>query len=512
MKRVAMFGLICTVLLTGIPWHGVRAEPVLGMADPTLVMPDPEPMISMDFKDASLKDILKVFSIQSRLNFIASQAVQDRKMTLYLDKVPLNKAMEKLFDANNLSYELDRTSDIFIVKDWGAPVRETITKIYALRYTSLPNSNIRREINKNLASGGGSTQGGGDIVAVVKNVLSANGKVVENTRTNSIIVTDIPKQFEIIDSIIAKLDVPIPEVMLEVEMLDVLKATVDKMGVYFPDSIMSLDMSANSRMTKFPFGNKAQNGQDWTLEMDDASATGWEFDPWRASHFGPTVFSFLNANFALNLIKQQTDTKTLARPRIMTLNHETAEIKIVTQETVGQSEVRQGEGTASTTTVTAERFETGVTMRVTPQINMETGEITMFVMPSVKDVSSSSLTEFNTKDPEERTTKSVITVKDGETIIIGGLIHNAFNEIKRQAPGLGDIPILGALFRHRNKDRDRERELLVFITPRIVRDPRFKIASSTPMPVMPEREQARSYDDFNRDAVVATSLNELDRY
>ena len=76
-----------------------------------------EVTISMDFKDAGLKDILKVFSMQSGLNFIASQAVEDRKITLYLDKVSVNEAMDNLFKANNLSYELDADSKIIIVKD-----------------------------------------------------------------------------------------------------------------------------------------------------------------------------------------------------------------------------------------------------------------------------------------------------------------------------------------------------------------------------------------------------------
>ena len=86
-----------------------------------------EPAISMDFKDANLKDILKAFSIQSGLNFIASEAVQERKVTLYLDNVPLTQAMDKIFSANNLSYELDKDANIFVVKEWGKMETETVT-------------------------------------------------------------------------------------------------------------------------------------------------------------------------------------------------------------------------------------------------------------------------------------------------------------------------------------------------------------------------------------------------
>ncbi|TRZ95936.1 hypothetical protein D4R78_02235, partial [bacterium] len=89
--------------------------------------------ISMDLQDASLKDILKLLSQQSGLNFIASKAVQDRDITLYMDNVPIKEAMDKLFSANNLSYELDKKANIFIVKDWGEPQIETITKVFPLK-------------------------------------------------------------------------------------------------------------------------------------------------------------------------------------------------------------------------------------------------------------------------------------------------------------------------------------------------------------------------------------------
>jgi type II secretory pathway component GspD/PulD (secretin) len=99
----------------------------------TPVLPGGETTISMDFKDASLKDILKVFSIQAGMNFIASEAVQDRKITLYMDKVPLSQAMDKIFSANNLSYELDNKANIFVVKEWGKMETETVTKVFFLK-------------------------------------------------------------------------------------------------------------------------------------------------------------------------------------------------------------------------------------------------------------------------------------------------------------------------------------------------------------------------------------------
>ena len=138
MKRNLTLGIIIGVFLLTffIPHMQVKAE------NEDLWLSEIEPEISMDFKDANLKDVLKAFSIQSGLNFIASGAVEDRKITLYLEKVPLEKAMVKLFKANNLAYELDRDSNIFIVKDLGKPRMELITRVFNLQYATVSTSSL----------------------------------------------------------------------------------------------------------------------------------------------------------------------------------------------------------------------------------------------------------------------------------------------------------------------------------------------------------------------------------
>ncbi|MDP2923166.1 MAG: secretin N-terminal domain-containing protein [Candidatus Omnitrophota bacterium] len=475
-------------------------------ADLPLPFTSQEPNISMDFQDANLKDILKVFSMQSGLNFIASEAVQERKITLYLDKVPLSQTMDNLFKANNLSYELDKEANIFTVKDWGKPQIETVTKVFNLKYATVSSSPLKAEISNYIggqgegSSTGGGTQAGGDsgITHAVKKILSEFGSVIEDSRTNSLIVIDIPSRMSMIAQTIAALDVPVPQVMLEVEMLDVSKNTVDKLGFKFGQTPITLNflIQGASVPSKFPWG----------------------------SLFGDTGKGITNGSFGVNtnttssavstyqvlldFLKTQSDTKYLARPRILTLNNETAEIKIATQEAVGSITNTQGQGTASSTTTSAERIETGVTLRVTPQINPETGEITMFVVPTVKDTSTSTLSS-SYKDPEERSTKSMVRIKDGETVIIGGLIRNDTSQTITKLPILGDIPVLGALFRHKNKDRDRERELLVFITPHIITDASIKLAQAKKT-TLPQREQ-NTLSAIDRQGIIDTSLNSFEK-
>ena len=493
-------------------------------ADSKLPSPDSQVTISMDFKDADLKDILKAFSIQSGLNFIASEAVQERKITLYLEHVPLDKAMDKLFKANNLSYELDRDANIFIVKDWGKLQFETVTRVFFFKYATVYSSSLRGEISREMgasttsttssvstgttgtsSSNLGSQQEESGITQVVRKLLSENGSVIEDFRTNSLIVIDVPSRMLTITQTIAALDVPVPQIMLEVEMLDVSKNTVDKMGLKFgqtPITLNTIWQGASVPSSKFPFGSFINPSKSLTDGLFGIN-TGADKSP-------VSTYSIM-----LDFLKTQTDTKYLARPRILTLNNQTAEIKITTQETVGvTTSTTTTEGTAQTQQGEPERVETGVSLRVTPQVNLDTGEITMFIIPTVKDTSTStfliqgSSSQFF-KDPEERSTKSVVRIKDGETVIIGGLIRNENVETITKLPLLGDIPVLGAFFRHKDRSKGRERELLVFITPHIIKEPGIKLAQAKKV-MLTEREQD-AVSGVSRGFEISTSLDTLEK-
>ena len=466
-----------------------------------------EPIISIDFQDVSIKDVLKMLSMQSGMNFIASEAVADRKITLYLDKVPLSQAMDKIFSANNLSYELDSKANIFVVKDWGKMEVETITKVFYLKHATVSSSSLMSEASTNTdsntttstsTSAKWKSESESGITSSVKKLLSPNGSLVEDFRTNSLIVTDTPARIKVITQVIASLDIEIPQIMLEVEMLDVSKNSIDKLGVKFGQTPFTAIIFGASASMGFPYGSSGK--------ILNAAKGSMNINPGSIDSEGNATGSPYTAQ--MDFLKTQSDTKVLARPRIMTLNNETAEIKITTDEAVGEITDTQGQGTASSTTTSAERVETGVSLRVTPQINSDNGEITMYVYPKVKDATTST---FNTayKDPEERSTKSIVRIKDGETVVIGGLIRHDRSETLTKLPVLGDIPVIGAMFRHRNKDKDKERELLVFITPHIINSGQVKMEQMQRFS-LPIREQS-AVTNVNRDYLINSSLNNFDK-
>lgn len=487
-------------------------------ADAQAPAPGSEITISMDFKDVSLKDLLKVFSIQSGLNFIASEAVSDREITLYLDKVPLDKAMDKIFKANNLSYEMDQESNIFWVKDWGKPEIETVTRVFYLKHATVSSSSLKEEMSKAMKNsfaftpgttglGGGAAaseesgkwavEGETGISKAVKKLLSEKGSLIEDYRTNSLIVSDVPKRVEMISAMVAALDIPAPQVILEVEMLDVSKNTLEKIGVKFGDittsaNLLAATITGASRQTGFPL--KGYNPSD--------SRTAGTFTD-GTINFGGTAGTY---QILLNFIRAQTDTKFLARPRLLTTNNEPATIMIVTNEVIGTTQEVSSGGDVTVSTTSAERTETGVALLVTPQINMDAKEITMFIMPSVSEAVASNFTGF--RDPEKRVTKSLVRVKDGETVVIGGLIRRDLSQTVTKVPFLGDIPIFGALFRHKNQEKGKERELLVFITPHIVKENTPKLAQAKKIP-LPLREQDTA-SGVGRDLIIKNSLSSFE--
>jgi type IV pilus assembly protein PilQ len=432
---------------------------------------DTSKSIFIDVKGVSLINVLKIISQQSNLSFIASQDVADKRITLFLNKVPLDQALGMVLDANGLTYEMQHDSNVFVVKAKDKTAKHLITKVFQLKYASVSLSKLNNTISISGAAGSSSATSSvalvsslgsersssnskaGSLEEVLQDSLSPDGKVVEDPRTNSLVITDVPSQFSIIESTIANLDVPIPQILIEVEMVDVSKTTADQLGITY--GATPLTFTGGSKAENFPFG-PAPKG---------TPAAGAGFD---AS--GMTA--------ALNFIASTTDARTLARPRILTLNNQTAQIEISTEQAISvepsSTSTSLGSSGSSVTTNTVERATTGVILKVTPQANLFTREITMAVSPKVIDiilsqVQSTAVGSSKVFDPETRGSDSILKLKDGQTMVIGGLMTTQYNNVVTKLPFLGDLPLIGGAFRSANKQKT-DRELIIFLTPHIIDD------------------------------------------
>lgn len=455
--------------------------------------------IFIDVKGASLANILKIISQQSGLSFAAAQEVADKQITLYLNKVPLKQALQMVLDANGLTYEMQKDSNVFVVKKKEGGTKNLITKVYQLKYATVPSSPLNSTISIGSSGGGGGASSGG-LATVVKNSLSPDGKVVEDIRTNSLIITDVPSQFDVIESTIAKLDVPVPQVLIEVEMLDVSKSTADRLGITYGAS--PLTFSGGTESVGWPFWRTPPGSLGTSSSSSSSSSSGATPGPGSVSAAGLTA--------TLNFLTTNTDAHTLARPRILTLNNVTAQIQISTNQAISINATTTT-GTASQTSFTPERYTTGVILKVTPQANLLTREVTMAVSPKVIDVILSQVqppagsAQGSIFDPETRGSDSILKLKDGQSMVIGGLMTNQNNNTITKLPFLGDLPLIGGAFRSRGKSKS-ERELIIFLTPHIIDDTNQSALKGDNSSISPQ-EALDMQDASNHAQEINNSLN-----
>ncbi len=428
--------------------------------------------ISINSRDTSLTDVLKIFSQQAGLNFISAAEVSNKKVTIFLEKVPTEEALEKILDANDLTYEMTANSNVFIVKP--KEKDKTVTKVFPLKFASVSTS----KMNGKDATGG--------IKAALDAIKSKDGKLQEDPRTNSFIISDVPEQFPLIEETIAKLDVPVVQILIEVEILDVSKGNSEKIGVLYGQT--PLTFRGGSRETLVPFNqnfilNKMNNGgapyklasgsdsSDSSSGGSGSSSSGSDSGPANSLQFTPGILDFSGMTAALDFLKSQADTHSLASPKILTLNNQTGHIEVGGDRTVGVSATESTSTTGTTKTETAITKPVKVMLDVTPQANLTTGEIVLKVSPQIDDTSDSGIRVNGTNviDVESRKTDSILKVKNGETVIIGGLLRKQRIVDISKLPFLGDLPVIGGPFRHKSVI-ETERELIIFITPKIAND------------------------------------------
>jgi len=397
---------------------------------------DGQKRISLDFQDVALKQILKIFSQQAGMNFVASENVQDKKVTLFMDKVTIEDALNSILGANGFILEKQEGTNIYMVKDSGVSNIALQTKIYKLSYATVSGAGVGEE---------DSSQG---IEIIMQNLLSPNGKLVIDSRTNSLLITDTPAALKQIEDVLKELDVKTQQVLISAEIMEVSVDTLKRIGIEWGSSTGQLmSYGAGTRSTYWPFKE------------------GLFKDVTKTATIGSVDFSSFAA--VLQAIKTDANTNYLARPRLLTLNNRTAEMKITKNAAVATTTVTISEGGSPQTTTALERYEVGTTLKVTPHINKD-DYVTLTIEPEISRVRASAFGSGN-YDPLTRSSKSSIMVKDGETIVIAGLISREDSDSNRKTPFLGEIPIVGKMFDRDEKQRS-DTEILVFITTQIIKD------------------------------------------
>lgn len=438
--RIFVFVLIAGLtIVSGPPFcFGGQAKPTEAE-----VVTTENKLVSMDFQDVPMKEILKIFSQQAGINFVASENIQDKKVTLFLDKVTVEDALNAILGANGLTFEQRPNTNIYMVKDTGVSTADLQTKIYKLSYATVSGASIGEDKSEGIEK-------------VLQELLSPSGKLIADSRTNSVLITDTPATLTKIEGVLKELDVKTLQVMISAEILEVAVDTLKRLGVdWGSDTGQLMTYGAGSRSTYWPFKESLFKGATETASIG--------------------TVSFASFTAVLKAIKTDSTTQYLARPRLLTLNNRPAEMRITKNAAVASSTVTTaGEGLTQATQ-SLERYEVGTILKVTPHINKD-DYITMTVEPEVSRVKVSTWSS-NYFDPFTRSAKTTIMVKDGETIVIAGLISREDSDSNRRVPFLGEVPIFGSMF-SRDEKQKSDTEVLIFITPHIIREEGAALATA----------------------------------
>jgi type II secretory pathway component GspD/PulD (secretin) len=209
----------------------------------------------------------------------------------------------------------------------------------------------------------------------------------------------------------------------------------------------------------------------------------------------------------LKAIQTDTDTKILARPKVLTLDNESAVIRLTAEEAIGFQTASQSQ--TGTTTAEPERTTTGVVLVVTPQVN-EHNYITMLVEPTVTKTIASKITapsgQATPRDPKTRSSRTMVRVRSGDTLVVGGLIDHSEEESLQQVPVLSGIPFIGEVFKNTDIN-NAATEVIVFMTPRILDEPSEGQLAAAPQSPLGLREQEAP--GRQQDAIERT-LNDLE--
>jgi type IV pilus assembly protein PilQ len=420
--------------------------------------------IDVDFQATDLRSVLRLVADAGGLNLVIDPSVPpDARVDLKLTQVPWDQVFETVVKAHQLTYELDGV--VVRVLSSAAMQREyeARQKFLALRADAEASQNIQvRAFRLNYARGA-------DLDKILRSsVLSKHGETRFDERTNTLIVIDGPERLAAAADLLGKLDAPQPQVEIEGRIVETDLNSARSLGVQWGViGRVSQDLG-NTTGLGFPnsgaiAGRAGENQLPGDAGQSDSGRAGTAVNLpviGATSALGISMGAIngaFNLDLALSALQNHGKLKILSTPRITTQNNQ-------------EAEVAQGfevpYQVSSNNTVTVQFRDAALTLTVTPQItNANTVIMRIALSNGFPD-----FTRAVNGNPSIRTQRAatVVQVSDGTTAVIGGVMASRESQSTSSTPGVARIPLLGWLFQ-RHDDANESQELLIFITPHILR-------------------------------------------
>ncbi|MBR7236413.1 type IV pilus secretin PilQ [Neisseria meningitidis] len=413
--------------------------------------------ISLDFQDVEIRTILQILAKESGMNIVASDSVNG-KMTLSLKDVPWDQALDLVMQARNL--DMRQQGNIVNI----APRDELLAKDKAFLQAEKDIANLGALYSQNFQLKYKNVEefrsilrlDNADTTGNRNTLVSGRGSVLIDPATNTLIVTDTRSVIEKFRKLIDELDVPAQQVMIEARIVEAADGFSRDLGVKFGATgkkKLKNDTSAFGWGVNSGFGGDDKWGAETKINLPITAAAN-SISLVRAISSGAL-------NLELSASESLSKTKTLANPRVLTQNRKEAKIESGYEIPFTVTSIANG---GSSTNTELKKAVLGLT--VTPNITPD-GQIIMTVKinkdsPAQCASGNQTILCISTKNLNTQA-----MVENGGTLIVGGIYEEDNGNTLTKVPLLGDIPVIGNLFKTRGKKTDR-RELLIFITPRIM--------------------------------------------
>jgi len=378
-------------------------------------------LVDLDLKDADMKDVARALSRISGKNIIVSDDVK-AKVAMRVKNMNWKEALNMILETYGLTMLEKKNYIVITTFEKRRAVEESgdlQTKIITLNFVDIT------AIQKTLAS-----------------MLSKRGKIETDARTNSLVITDIPEVVNTMEKVAFQLDTKTPQVMIEAMMLTVKLNDDEKLGVNW--DIIHKDRPEREITQSLGLGTTAGSDYFWQIK------------------YGKTLLSWVNFSATLDMLIEQQRAEILANPRVLTLDNLPANIDLTEQVPYTQ----QSTSTESSSSVTSVQFkDVPVKLIVKPHITKDN-----YIIMNVQTEQSyrSGLVQGQ-PIIDSRKAETNVMVRDGETIVIGGLRKKEDTRTVDKLPLLGNLPFLGTLFR-KTVNSTVDTELIIFVTPYIATD------------------------------------------
>ena len=381
--------------------------------------------ISIEFRDAPLKQVFEVISRRSGLNFLFDKDVKaDQRTTIMLKNSTVEAAVHFLLVTNQLEQQVMDGNTILVYPNVAAKLKEY--QEMTIKTFFLANADAKSVAN------------------TLKTILKSRDVVVDE-KLNLVILRDSPEAIKLATKLVALQDIAEPEVMLEVEILEIKRSRLIELGIAWPTSI-------GISPIMLPDANNVE--QKLTIAA------------LRRLNSGNLGVSGLSAT--INANKNDIDSNTLANPRIRVRNKEKA--KVVIGEKVPSITTTVSPGTNGFAQESINYLDVGLTLNVEPTVYLN-NEVGIRIALQVSNLVGSMTTKSGSTAYQigTREATTMLQLKDGETQVLAGLINNEDRSSGSKVPGLGNLPIIGRLF-GTTRDNNEKTEIVLSITPHLIRN------------------------------------------